>query len=193
MLTVDEQTDAALWLEATSGTEAAFAALFDRHRARVFRKAYGRTQHVADSEDIVAMVFLEAWRNRKKVRIVDGSILPWLLTTTSYVTMNQERSTRRYKKMLATLPKPADEPDHAPSVDDHIDGEIVTAALRKLPANDQRILDLCIIEDLPLATVAGVLELPLGTVKSRLNRAREKLRRALGETTTITTAIGAEA
>ncbi|MFC6357059.1 RNA polymerase sigma factor [Luethyella okanaganae] len=62
----DDSSDVALWLEAISGTEASFAALFDRYRTRVFRKAYARVRYVADAEDIVATVFLEAWRSRKK-------------------------------------------------------------------------------------------------------------------------------
>ena len=77
-------------------------------RPRVFRKAYGRVRHVADSEDIVAMVFLEAWRNRRRVRVVDGSILPWLLTVITYVSLNLECSNRRYERLLTALPRPED-------------------------------------------------------------------------------------
>lgn len=75
--------DASLWLAATSGTATAFATLFQRHRPAVFRTAYGKTQSIHDAEDVVATVFLEAWRNKSKVRIVQGSILPWLLATTT--------------------------------------------------------------------------------------------------------------
>lgn len=180
MLTGKEhESDAALWTEILSGSDAAFSTLFDRHRTRVFRKAYARIQNVADCEDIVAMVFMEAWKGRKKVRVVEGSLLPWLLTTTTYVTLNFERSSRRYRKALATLPEQADEPDHAETVDAKIDSEQVTAALRKLGEAERRIVDLCVLEDLPLTTVATLLDLPVGTVKSRLSRARGKLRAAL--------------
>jgi RNA polymerase sigma-70 factor (ECF subfamily) len=180
MLTGKEgESDAALWVETLSGSDAAFSTLFDRHRTRVFRKAYARIQNVADCEDIVAMVFMEAWKSRKKVRIVEGSLLPWLLTTTTYVTLNFERSSRRYRKALGTLPDPGAEPDHSETVNARIDNERVTNALRKLGEAERKIVDLCVLEDLPLTTVATLLDLPVGTVKSRLSRARGKLRDAL--------------
>lgn len=179
----DGPGDASLWLEAISGTEASFAALFHRHRARVFRKAYSRIQNVTDAEDIVAVVFLEAWRNRRKVRIVDGSILPWLLSVTTYVSLNTSRSTRRYRRLINDLPAPSDQDDGTDAIDCRIDGLRVTAAvataMASLKPNDQIILDLCILEELSLATVASVLDIPVGTVKSRLHRAREKMRRKL--------------
>lgn len=177
--------DATLWLEAISGTEQSFATLFDRHRTRVFRKAYSRVRSVSDAEDIVAVVFLEAWRNRKRVRIVDGSILPWLLAVTTNVTLNNERSSRRYRRLLAKLPRVEDEPDHATEVVDRLDrdsrAESISAALRRLSQVERVVVDLCIIDELPLSTAAAVLDLPLGTVKSRLHRAKERLRTDLGQ------------
>lgn len=181
----DDVPDATLWLEAVSGTESSFAELFDRHRVRVFRKAYARVRNVSDAEDIVAVVFLEAWRSRQKVRIVDGSILPWLYTVTTNVTLNSERSTRRYRRLLAKLPPSEEQADHADDIARKLDGVArankVKAALRRLGPVDRTIIDLCILDDLPLATVATVLDLPLGTVKSRLHRARKRLRIDLAE------------
>lgn len=176
----EEVPDATLWLEAVSGTDTAFAQLFDRYRTRVFRKAYARVRSVPDAEDIVAVVFLEAWRLRRRVRIVDGSILPWLLAVTSNVTLNNERSTRRYRRLLAKLPQEESEGDHAEDVAERVDNAArsaaVTAALRRLPAAERAVVDLCIIEEMPLPAVAIALALPLGTVKSRLHRARQRLR-----------------
>ncbi|MEV8214632.1 RNA polymerase sigma factor [Leifsonia sp. NPDC077715] len=178
-----EASDSALWLEASSGTERSFAVLFDRYRTRVFRKAYAQVRSVADAEDVVALVFLEAWRNRAKVRIVDGSLLPWLLTVTNYVLLNQARTARRYGRLLAAMPSPEQEPDHADDVLDRLDrdGQLVAirAAMRRLSAQEQAILDLCVIEELPIATAAAVLDIPTGTVKSKLHRAKEKLRKHL--------------
>ncbi|WP_166789268.1 MULTISPECIES: RNA polymerase sigma factor [unclassified Cryobacterium] len=180
----DAVSDASLWLEAVAGTESAFAVLFDRHRARIFRKAYSRLRSVHDAEDVVAMVFLEAWRSREKVRIVDGSLLPWLLSVTTYLTLNSDRAARRYRRLLAKLPiAPAADP--VPDVDDRLDlqerANILTQALRRLSAVERTVVDLCLVEELSMATVAGVLDVPIGTVKSRLNGARRKLRTYLGE------------
>lgn len=175
-----EDSDAALWLEATSGTERAFGALFDRHRQRVFRAAYRRTGNVADAEDIVAIVFLEAWRLRARVRVVDGSVLPWLLRVTANVSWNVDRSRRRHRVMLAKLPVPAPTGDHADVVADRLDmghrvGQL-HAALRRLPAVEREVVELCLVEELSTAAVAATLDIPEGTVKSRLHRARGRLR-----------------
>lgn len=180
----DELSDAALWLEAVAGTERSFAVLFDRHRGRIFRKAYSRVNNVHDAEDVVAMVFLEAWRSRGKVRIVDGSLLPWLLSVTTYVTLNSDRAARRYRRLLSKLPiSPPSDP--VPDLEDRLDrsekAHQLTQALRRLSAVERTVVDLCLIEELPMATVAGVLDVPIGTVKSRLNSARRKLRTQLRE------------
>lgn len=180
----DAVSDASLWLEAVAGTESAFAVLFDRHRARIFRKAYSRLRNVHDAEDVVAMVFLEAWRSREKVRIVDGSLLPWLLSVTTYLTLNSDRAARRYRRLLAKLPI-APPADPVPDVDNRLDlqerANMLTQALRRLSAVERTVVDLCLVEELSMATVAGVLDVPIGTVKSRLNGARRKLRTYLGE------------
>jgi RNA polymerase sigma-70 factor (ECF subfamily) len=178
-----EPADSALWLEASTGTERSFAVLFDRYRTRVFRKAYAQVRSVADAEDVVALVFLEAWRSRAKVRIVDGSLLPWLLTVTNYVLLNQSRTARRYSRLLAAMPAAEQEPDHADEVLDRLDRDeqltAVRAVMAKLSAQERSIIDLCLIEELPIATVAAVLDIPVGTVKSKLHRAREKIRKHL--------------
>ncbi|TFD44739.1 RNA polymerase sigma factor [Cryobacterium frigoriphilum] len=180
----DEVSDAALWLEAVTGTERAFAVLFDRHRARIFRKAYSRVRNVYDAEDVVAMVFMEAWRSREKVRIVDESLLPWLLSVTTYVTLNSDRAARRYRRLLSKLPvsRPV---DPVPDIDDRLDqrerANQLTRALRRLGSAERTVVDLCLVEELSMSAVAGVLDIPIGTVKSRLNSARRKLRTYLGE------------
>lgn len=179
----DDRADAALWLEATTGTERSFAVLFDRYRTRVFRKAYAQLKSVHDSEDVVAVVFLEAWRSRAKVRIVDGSILPWLLSVTSYVLMNQSRSTRRWRRLLIALPEPELNADHADEVLERANQSAqlraVYDAMIILTPLERSIIDLCVIEQLPLATVSAVLDIPVGTVKSKLHRTREKIRRRI--------------
>jgi RNA polymerase sigma-70 factor (ECF subfamily) len=180
---VDERADAALWLEATTGTERSFAVLFDRYRTRVFRKAYAQLKSVHDAEDVVAIVFLEAWRSRSKVRIVDGSVLPWLLTVTSYVLLNQGRSNRRWRRLIAALPEAEKQADHADSVLERAgrtaELNAIYDAMAALTAQERSVIDLCVIEELPVATVAAVLDIPIGTVKSKLHRAREKIRRRI--------------
>jgi RNA polymerase sigma-70 factor (ECF subfamily) len=179
----EDESDAALWLEAVSGTERAFVVIFDRYRVRVFRSAYRRLMDVSQAEEAVAIVFLEAWRLRKRVRLVDGSLLPWLLAVTSRVTSNVARSQRRYARMLAELPPPESQESPFVELDERLDGEVrrqaVADAIRSLAPRDRAVVELCLIEELPLADAAAALDLPVGTVKSRLHRARGQLRTKL--------------
>ena len=171
--------EADAWSKAREGDTAAFASLYDTHRDRVFGQALRLLRHPHDAEDVTAMVFLEAWRRRDAVRLVDGSIIAWLLVTANNVVHNHDRSVRRYRSALARLPRPVDQNDHAPEVDASFDNDArdkrVRSAFAQLAARDQDIITLCVLEGLPLSEVAQVLRIPVGTVKSRLFRARQRL------------------
>ena len=177
--------DVGLWLEAVSGSERAFAAIFDRHQTRVFRAAYRCTRDATDAEDVVAIVFLEAWLLRKNAHIIDSSLLPWLLTVTSNVLMNFLRSQRRYRRLLSKIPPTLPEEDHAPRSDARLDhrwcSQRLSDALAQLAPGDRIVVQLCLIEELPSAAAAAALSIPVGTVKSRLHRARGQLRSELAD------------
>ena len=167
--------EAAAWSKARDGDDAAFASLFDVHRDRVFGHALRLLRHAHDAEDITAIVFLEAWRRRDAVRLVEGSIIAWLLVTTNNTVHNHDRSIRRYRRALARLPRPADQDDHASDVDESIDERasrtLVRNAFAQLTKRDQDVITLCVLEELPLSEAALLLGIPIGTVKSRLSRA----------------------
>ncbi|MFF1875568.1 RNA polymerase sigma factor [Kitasatospora herbaricolor] len=171
--------EADAWSKARDGDSASFAALFDRHRDRVFGQALRLLGAPHDAEDVTAMVFLEAWRRRDAVRVVDGSIIAWLLVTTNYTIRNHTRSARRYRIALSKLPTPEPQPDGTPEVDDAFDNDgrarVVRQAFAALAPHDQDVVTLCILEELPLAEAAAVLRIPVGTVKSRLSRAKRRL------------------
>jgi hypothetical protein len=73
----------ALWELARAGDSAAFAMLFDKHRDRVFGHALRSMRPPHDAEDVTAMVFLELWRRRKAVTLVNETLIGWLLVTTN--------------------------------------------------------------------------------------------------------------
>lgn len=171
--------DDRLWEDARGGDAPSFGVLYDRHRDRVFRHALRLVRTTHDAEDITALVFLEAWRRRSSVRLVDGSIVGWLLVTTNYVAMNAARSARRHRIAVAKIVAPEPAEDHADRILTDLDGSEtrtrVRAAFRKLPAIDRNVLTLCVLGELPLAQAAEVLGVPVGTVKSRLSRAKRRL------------------
>jgi RNA polymerase sigma factor (sigma-70 family) len=190
-----EMTDgASLWNRARAGEPAAFGAVFDEHRDRVFGQALRLTRSVHDAEDVTALVFLEAWRRRESVRVVDGSIIPWLLVTTNFVARNAVRAARRHRAAMATLPPPEPHPDFSSDVDRRIDGEgraaKARAAFARLSKNDQDVITLCVIEEMTVPSAATALGVPAGTVKSRLSRAKQRLAEYLADFTESGSTVG---
>lgn len=173
--------EAGVWAAARAGDSAAFARLFDAHRDRVFGQALRLIRSPHEAEDATALVFLEAWRKRDSVRVVDGSVIGWLLVATNNVVRNLTRSNRRYRAMLDRIPAPSptdDERDHAERVDERLDQEArnaeVRASFARLSRADQDVITLCVLEELSTAQAARVLGIPAGTVKSRLSRAKQR-------------------
>lgn len=156
------------WTKALAGDGEAFGRVFDRHKDRIRRHAHGLVSVAADAEDVVAVTFLEAWRNRSRVRLINESALPWLLVTATNVANNLRRSTRRYRQMLEQLPDAS-----AITIEDS--DLAATRALAALAIADRRIVTLCILYDYSHAEAASVLGIPVGTVKSRLSRAKARL------------------
>jgi RNA polymerase sigma-70 factor (ECF subfamily) len=123
---------------------------------------------------------LEAWRRRDSVRVVDASVIGWLLVTTNNVVRNLARSRRRYRELLERIPKPTSEgvSDHADAVGDRIDhadrDAKVRSAFARLAKADQDIITLCVLEELTTGQASAVLGIPVGTVKSRLSRAKQR-------------------
>ncbi|UTT62264.1 RNA polymerase sigma factor [Microcella humidisoli] len=159
------------WSQAQRGIGEGFGRIFDRHRDRVYRHVLRLVPLPADADDAVAIVFFEAWRRRDDARLVDGSLLPWLLVTATKVTQNLNRSARRHRALLAKLPPEDHALDHA----EHLEDGPASAALRDLPLSDRHIITLCVLEGLTDREAAIVLDLPVGTVKSRLSRAKRRL------------------
>ncbi|WP_169581495.1 MULTISPECIES: RNA polymerase sigma factor [Microbacterium] len=165
------EDDAALWARLRAGNESALGDLFDRHEARLFRHASRLLTAREDAKDAVAVAFFELWRKRETVRLVDGSPLPWLLNTVSHSARNLERSARRYRALLVRAPlSPHTQAPVAP------DETGILAALKRLPAREQSVIVLTVLEGYPDRVAAETLGIPVGTVKSRLARAKAKLR-----------------
>jgi RNA polymerase sigma factor (sigma-70 family) len=172
-------TDGELWLHVKDGDGAAFASLFLRHRDRVFVHSLRLVKTPFEAEDVTAMVFLEAWRCRSRIRLVNDSILGWLLITATNVARNKIRSRLRYERLLRKLPRSQEVPDHSDSVAETFDqarrSELLHRAYRSLSRRDQEVIGLCVLEDMSTAEVSELLGIPPGTVKSRLSRAKQKL------------------
>ncbi len=175
--------DGDLWSRSLTGDGIAFGVLFDRHRDRVYRHAYRLAQNRSDAEDTSAAAFLELWRQRAKVTLVEGSVLPWLLVTTANCGLNLRRATRRYDALLKRLPRIPDTENFADaclqeSSLDNFDARLAQA-LRALKPVDLQLITLVVLEGYDIPAAATILHLTPGTAKTRLHRARQRLREQL--------------
>ncbi|MFI5730043.1 RNA polymerase sigma factor [Kribbella sp. NPDC051587] len=173
-------SDGELWRRSVEGETEAFGVLFDRHARAVYNFLFRRTASWSDAEDLTSLVFLHAWRRREDVVLVHDSALPWLLRTADYVLRNEWRKQHFRRLNLLRQGPAADVPDHAEHVaariDDEREAKRLRALLRKLPRHEREIVELCFWSGLDAQSAAVALDIPLGTVKSRMSRARKRLR-----------------
>lgn len=177
-------SEAELWAAALAGEGEAFAAVFDMHRDRVYRHALRLVANVHDAEDVTAGAFLELWRRRRSVRLVEGSTLAWLLVTTTNLSRNMARSLRRYRAFLAFLPRSGMAPGAGEAAFERVEeaatAERVREALGSLAAPDSALIALTAFEGYSPAQAAAALGISDGAARARLHRARAKLASALG-------------
>jgi RNA polymerase sigma factor (sigma-70 family) len=157
----------------------ALAALFDLYGDRVHNHCFRHLADWADAEDATSSVFLEVWRHRHRVQLHDGSALPWLYGVATNVCRNAGRSRRRRLRAVARLPEPPPEADHADGVADRLGSEAqmraVLAQVEALPERERVVLGLVAWSGLSYDQAAAALDVPVGTVRSRLSRARARL------------------
>jgi RNA polymerase sigma factor (sigma-70 family) len=171
-------TDASYVERLRAGDREALASLFDAYADRVYNHCFRRTASWDLAEDATSTVFLEAWRGRSRVQVHEGSALPWLLGIATNVCRNLTRSSRRQLRLVSRVGV-FDEVDHADGVADAVDSErrmaAVLAAVRELPRHEQEVLALVVWAGLSYDAAAVSLGVPIGTVRSRLSRARTRL------------------
>lgn len=156
------------------------ARLWDQYAQRIYRYCFRRTADHELAEDLTSVVFLEAWRRRDKLEPLTEAELPWLYGVAANVLRNQWRSQRRYRAALKRLPRPRDEGDLAQDAVGRLDDQArmskLVKKLRALPQIEQEVLSLCAWEDLTPKQAAAALGIPEATVRTRLHRARKRLR-----------------
>ncbi|WP_280722467.1 RNA polymerase sigma factor [Kitasatospora sp. MAA4] len=163
-----------------AGDSVAFGQIFEDHARAVHRYAVRMTGDRAVAEDVVSLTFLEAWRLRARVDPEGESLRPWLLGIATNVIRNTRRAARRHQQALAKLPPREAVPDFAAELTGRIaDAEQLAAAkaaLEQLRPAEREVFALCVWEGLDHAAAAEALGKPVGTVRSRLSRARSRLR-----------------
>ncbi|SCC14625.1 RNA polymerase sigma-70 factor, ECF subfamily [Pseudarthrobacter enclensis] len=176
------ESDAVLWSRCVGDDPEALGQLFDRYADAVFRYCLSRTASWQDAEDLVSVTFLEAWRKRRNLALERESLLPWLLGVATNAMRNRSRSRRRHDQFLARLPHSPVEPDHATATAERMDAEQqvrdLLAAATSLTDGERDALMLCAVHGYSYQDAAEALQVRLGTIRSRVNRAKKKLQAA---------------
>ncbi|WP_222946947.1 sigma-70 family RNA polymerase sigma factor [Streptomyces sp. TRM49041] len=162
------------------GDPEALAELYDEHAQVLHRYALRVTGNWAEAEDVVSTTFLEAWRGREKLRPEGDGLRPWLLGIATNVMRRNARTRRLREHALARLPERGSVPDFADDLVAQLaDAEELRAAqvaLSHLRRRDREVFTLVVWAGLDYAAAAEALGVPVGTVRSRLSRARTRLR-----------------
>ena len=158
------------------------------HGDRVFRLAYRLTGNRHDAEDLTQEVFVRVFRSLSQY--TPGTFEGWLHRITTNLFLDQVR--RKARIRFDSLPEDAAdrmagrEPGPAQVYDDSTFDADVQAALDKLPADFRAAVVLCDIEGLSYEEIAELLNVKLGTVRSRIHRGRSQLRQSLAHRTPTT-------
>jgi RNA polymerase sigma factor (sigma-70 family) len=171
-------SDAELWARAQNTNPSPLGELFDRHANRIYGHVYSQVDGRGEAEALTTVVFLEAWRRRNEVVFTaDESVLPWLFAIANHAVRNRVRTLRRHRSLLAKLP-PLPVDDTTADGDDSTgqrDGPHVLAAFRQLRPAEQDVLALCLWQGVSHEHAALALGIPTGTVRARLESARQRL------------------
>jgi RNA polymerase sigma factor (sigma-70 family) len=181
---VDDRLDDAAVVARSVRDPDQFAAIYDRYFGEIYRYVAGRLgRNVAD--DLAAETFLVAFRKRDRFDPALGRVRPWLYgIATILVGQHRREETRRYRALARAGPRVLGSVEsHDDRVADAVTaerlGRRLAAALADLGHGDRDVLLLVAISELSHREVAIALDIPFGTVGSRLNRARRALRGAL--------------
>jgi RNA polymerase sigma-70 factor (ECF subfamily) len=157
------------------GQEEAFAQLMRRHERRVYNLAYRMLGDAEEARDAAQETFLSCFRNLEKFR-GDAAFSTWLHRIAANVCFDSLRKRSKGPVEAIRFHEPLPSPDHGDQTAISID---VQRALLAVSPEFRAVLILHEIQDVPVEEVASALDLPVGTVKSRLHRGRVALGRAL--------------
>ena len=160
----------------------AFATLYDRHNRAAYSVAYRVMGKRQTAEDLVQEVFLKVWRAAGSYRAERGSVRTWILSLVRNRGIDQLRSTasrrRTQERIEASAPRSQPSETFAETWRNSRRDQI-RQALKALPAEQSKILELSYFCGYTHVEIAGFLNIPLGTVKGRLRLGLEKMRGSL--------------
>ncbi|GHV11791.1 RNA polymerase sigma factor [Clostridia bacterium] len=191
-MTESNQTDEELISLVLSGDSGAFEPLMRRYEKMVFSLAMSKLRHRENAEDISQEVFLRAYRMLASFHR-ESSFSTWLYRITDNIIIDHYRKYKNSEKKTASLSYSAGEDAKAAlDIPDGADGpeetavrkeriEAVRAAIQNLPDEYREVIVLREMQDYSYDDIAATLGLEIGTVKSRISRAKEKIKKMLSD------------
>ena len=182
-----EVQQAALIRRAASGDEDAFEQLLLAHQKQVYNLCLRMSGNAEDAFDLSQEAFIRAWRALGQYQF-EAEFSTWLYRLTRNVCIDHLRRCKRQSTVALETEQDGEVlelplPDSAPGPEEHTLHEerqrVLAEAMRQLPDDYREILILRVVNDLPYDRIAEVLGIQLGTVKSRLARARIQLKKIL--------------
>jgi RNA polymerase sigma-70 factor (ECF subfamily) len=181
----DGAVEAELLRKAARGDEAAFLLLYERHRTPVFRFACRMLGSPQQAEDVTQECFLAVLRRPEAFDAGRASLRTYLCAIARHLALKQLRK-RGQETTVDEPPEDVADPRPGPGPGDPLQAVIADEAARAvreavlaLPPLQREAVVLFEYQDMSLADIASVCEVDVGTVKSRLHRARERLKRTL--------------
>ena len=164
------------------GDQSALGELYDRHGQLIYSLALRVLRDQGDSQDVVQDVFVQAWREAGRFDVTRGNVVGWLVTVTRSRAIDLLRR-RNSRPLLAAQAEHPDRPDEAPGADVQMEWQSRAAEVRRaldtLPVLQRVAVELAFFDGLTHAEIAEQLEVPLGTVKTRVRQGLIKMRDCL--------------
>lgn len=177
-----DSTDADLMAHMAAGNTAAMELLYDRYNRPVYSFAYRMLGDREHAEELLQEVFLRAWRRCSRFSDARGSLISWLLSITHNMAIDELRKQQRRPRkaesaepdaLLGTLQDTAMPVETQAILADR--QQMVRAALAKLPENQRLVLEMGYFNGLTQREIAEKLNVPLGTIKTRMRLGLRKL------------------
>jgi RNA polymerase sigma factor (sigma-70 family) len=159
-----------------------FAGVFDRHYAVIAGYLRRRLER-SMADELAAETFLRAFDGRGRYDVARGDALPWLFGIATHLLSRHRRGEERRLRAFARAARPAREEREFDDVESRLDAvaasPVLAGALASLGPSDREVLLLYAWADLSYTEISVALGIPVGTVRSRLHRARDQVRKRL--------------
>lgn len=174
-----EVDDASLLRALQSGQQDAIAVLYDRYSGMAYGLAYRITGDATLAEDVVQEAFVSLWKQARRFDPERGQVRSWLMTIVHHrgVDAVRRRSSRGERALpdgpeefIASQPRPEELAEWT------LDAEAVREAVKQVPEEQRKTIEMAYFMGMTHVEIAARMEVPLGTVKSRLRIGLEKMR-----------------